>query len=799
MVTVKGLKKRYYGKEVLKEVSLSLPDTGLVCILGESGSGKTTLLNAIGGIDDFDGGSIDVNGTTFEKYNQAIIEPLRNEYFGYVFQGYYLLNDYTVEYNIKLGLLHYELSEEEKDARCDYVLDMLGIRKYKKKLVSRLSGGQKQRVSIARALVKSPKIILADEPTGNLDEENTIKTMMILKNIAKDCLVLLVTHEKRIAEYFADRIITVDHGEIVSDAPNRMKDYEMSDDRNIYLKEYKEQLVSNETANVHIYRAEAETSQPIDIKIVLRDGKIYLSCDSEQDVVITGAASGVEMVDGERPKLDITDIENFEYELKKPEHLKKAKLPFEEIFKMAVMNIRMLAKKQAYVMAVMIAAAVMLAITMARFINVVSFERDDVVKTDSHYVEGTFHNLSVFSTEEKLQILTYAWEELDGSAYGETFWTPQANLYLAGEGYLQFNNLMQRIQGFSYVDIKHLNADKLLYGRMPEKRNEVVADIKIINALEKSNGIVSAGYHSTEEYLGASLKTAISETKLIIVGICESNEPSIYSSQTVLFDFASAGYKVATLSELKKDRPGKYDDLVLQDNEILMREGITTLEAKEITIGDDKKHIYSVVGFVPDELSYDYVIADFMVYAIKDIMIYKDRIFQMYCDDPQAAASYFEQQNNKNFKITAEVLVDEEIAEYKANSTVKADIGYMITGIIVLISLIMMYFSVKAGAMARSEEITVYRLIGIARGCVLKTYALEMVIKTAFTSLPAILICSGVIRIISQIPSLQIKLLFPWYAVVTLIALCFAVNALIGILPVYGILSKPPARLALKE
>ena len=222
MIRVDNLQK-YYNKgrkneqHVLNDVSLELDRTGLVCILGESGSGKTTLLNTIGGLDTFSGGTITIEDTVVKKYDPKVMEPIRNDHFDYIFQNYYLLKDYSVAYNIKLALNRYELTEEEKEERVDYVLHMLGMEKFKKKQVSKLSGGQQQRVSIARALVKSPDVILADEPTGNLDEENTLRTMSILKNISKECLVLLVTHEKRIAKFFGDRIIEVCDGKIVRD------------------------------------------------------------------------------------------------------------------------------------------------------------------------------------------------------------------------------------------------------------------------------------------------------------------------------------------------------------------------------------------------------------------------------------------------------------------------------------------------------------------------------------------------------------------------------------------------------
>ena len=250
MIRINNLDKYYNkGKKseqcALNDVNLEFGNTGLVCILGESGSGKTTLLNAIGGLDDFSGGSIEINGTKLTGYSPKLTDAIRNEHFGYIFQNYYILKDYTVGYNVKLALNRYDLTEEEKNERVDYILDMLGILKYKKKVVSKLSGGQQQRVSIARALVKAPNIILADEPTGNLDEENTLKTMMILKNISKECLVIVVTHEKRIAKFFADRIIQVSDGKIVSDKVNNATAYERGDDSNIYLKEYEQEIIDD--------------------------------------------------------------------------------------------------------------------------------------------------------------------------------------------------------------------------------------------------------------------------------------------------------------------------------------------------------------------------------------------------------------------------------------------------------------------------------------------------------------------------------------------------------------------------
>ena len=224
MIKIEHLQKYFNrGKRselhVLNDITLELPQTGLVCILGESGSGKTTLLNTVGGLDVFQGGTLTVDETILKKYEPKKIEHLRCEKFGYIFQNYYLLQDYTVAYNVKLALSHYDLTDEEKDERVSYVLEQLGIGRYKKKLVSKLSGGQQQRVSIARALVKSPQIILADEPTGALDADTAEEIMQIFQEIhAQGKTVVIVTHDDKIAAK-TNRLIRLEKGTIVEDKP----------------------------------------------------------------------------------------------------------------------------------------------------------------------------------------------------------------------------------------------------------------------------------------------------------------------------------------------------------------------------------------------------------------------------------------------------------------------------------------------------------------------------------------------------------------------------------------------------
>ena len=221
MIKVTNLNK-YFNKNksneihVINNTTIEFPEKGIVTIFGESGCGKTTLLNVIGGLDDFHSGSIEIDDTILHKYSYRKVDKLRNEKIGYIFQNYLLLQNRTVYENLMLVLDMYNLSTKEKNDRIDYVLKAVGMLKYKKKNVSELSGGQQQRVSIARAIILSPSIILADEPIGNLDSKSGEEVMKLFKTINKEegITILQVTHSEEAAKY-GNRIIRLKDGKII--------------------------------------------------------------------------------------------------------------------------------------------------------------------------------------------------------------------------------------------------------------------------------------------------------------------------------------------------------------------------------------------------------------------------------------------------------------------------------------------------------------------------------------------------------------------------------------------------------
>lgn len=810
MIKVNNLNK-YYNKgrkneqHVLNNINLEFENTGLVCILGESGSGKTTLLNTIGGLDDFADGTLQINDTILKSYKQKLIEPVRNNHFGYIFQNYYLLKDYSVNYNVKIALNRYNLSEKEKDKRTKYILDMLGIGKYKNKPVSKLSGGQQQRVSIARALVKAPDIILADEPTGNLDEENTLRTMAILKKISKECLVLLVTHEKRIARFFGDRIIEIRDGKIIRDEKNTTSSYERSDDSNIYLKEFELDSIEDNYSKFNIYHKNNEAPPTINMNMVWKDGKLYIQNIMEYDIIFEGEENGVQILDTERPGLEMDEVENLQYDLTRLPSKGNAKLPFHEVWHIAMSNIHLMGKKQVFITIILITAAIMLSITTAKFTNMVSINKEKIVSTDSHYVKADFNNISVFNHKDQLQVLEFAWKYLDNNIYGSTFFSPDSRLYIMGDGFKQIEALRQPINNICYVSSEHLKETSLIYGTMPKKRNEAVIDLQVIKNLMASKGIVSSNYKTPADFIGATLKTSKYSLKLIVTGISDNHEPSLYCSQNILLEFPQKSYKIASLNELKAEDSENYSNIKLADNEILIREGLYNSlklnKNSKYTFGDDTKHIYNIAGTFSDGIGTDYVLSDRGCLNIRDIMIYEYKTCMIYTDNSRSAIEGLKGIKDASmgvFKINLTIPNKEEIKAYQKANKVDNKASSLITIVVVTISIIIVYFTIKSNAISRSEELTVYNLLGISKKSILKSYIIEITLLTSYTSLPAVIVTSGVIKFIGNIPSLGINMLFPWWSVLILLASIYIVHTIISIMPVYRILSKPPATLAVK-
>ncbi len=221
MLQIKNIHKEYRTgplvQKALDDVSLNLRDNEFVAILGPSGSGKTTLLNIIGGLDRYDSGDLIINGISTKKYKDRDWDSYRNHTIGFVFQSYNLIPHQTILANVELALTISGIGKKQRTQKAMEALKKVGLGEQVHKRPNQLSGGQMQRVAIARALVNDPDILLADEPTGALDSDTSVQVMDLLKEVARDRLVVMVTHNPELAQDYATRIVTVKDGHILSD------------------------------------------------------------------------------------------------------------------------------------------------------------------------------------------------------------------------------------------------------------------------------------------------------------------------------------------------------------------------------------------------------------------------------------------------------------------------------------------------------------------------------------------------------------------------------------------------------
>ena len=222
MLELKHIRKVYHVGDIdtvaLNDISVAFREKEFVAILGTSGSGKTTCLNIIGGLDRYDSGDLVIKGKKTKDFKETAWDAYRNNSIGFVFQSYNLIMHLSIVENVELGMTLSGVSKEEKHKRALEVLEQVGLKNHVHKKPNQLSGGQMQRVAIARALANDPEILLCDEPTGALDTATSVQIMDLIKEVAKDRLVIMVTHNPELAEQYADRIIRFQDGNIISDS-----------------------------------------------------------------------------------------------------------------------------------------------------------------------------------------------------------------------------------------------------------------------------------------------------------------------------------------------------------------------------------------------------------------------------------------------------------------------------------------------------------------------------------------------------------------------------------------------------
>ena len=812
MIQINKLHKYYNkGKEneihVVNDTSLSLPETGLVCILGESGSGKTTLLNVMGGLDDYASGSYVVQGKCLEAYSLEKMDRLRTEYFAYVFQNYYLLKDHTVDYNIRLVLNMYDISEEEKTKRIDYVLEAVDMLKYKKRLVSQLSGGQQQRIAIARALAKTPKVIFADEPTGNLDEVNTMRIMKLLKKVSQKCLVVMVTHETRLAEVFADRVIRVENGCVVSDTSSDVKStYESNDDSIIYLQEYTKKQADKDGVKLELYSSkEDDVSSPITIRVIQENGRFYVQAFSKTAPITLIQETGKkQVIDGKKPVITIDETEKFEFQLETLPCKQMPKLSWREISRVAVANLKCLGKRQALLITCFLAMAVLLVLTVSDILTLSSIDIRSIVGTDSRYISiETKKNGGYDLNQYNAYFKDFFEDYLETTDVNHVQYLYDTDLYFKYQGFEQIQDINAMITGYSIASIDEITEKDLILGRMPERPNEIVIDAWVLEMFLSNEPSIAHILPAVDDFLGKEITVDRKSWTLEIVGISETNNPNLYMDRCTRLSITSrVTDTVGSVSMLKNVFPDKYRDLELKDNEVLVSEAYYNhLKA----IGGSGDNVYligafslDVIGTYPDEFGMDCVISDGTYEEILRYLIIESKRFTAIAEDKERVLNYFNnlpEESSDRLQVFITDHYAEELAEYEEARAIKVDARMVITISIFVVSLLLLYFSMKSNVMRKMEDIMVYRMLGIKKSSILMIFAMESILLTLYTSVPVVFITSMLIKFIVSIPSLQLSLVYPWSAAFGIIAALLFLNVVTGVLPILQLVRKPPAQL----
>ena len=585
MLSVKNLVKIYQqGKDkknkvvALNNVSIEFPEKGFVFLLGKSGSGKSTLLNAIGGLDSFNSGEIIIKGKSSKDFSQSDFDSYRNTFIGFIFQEYNILENFTVQKNLALALeLQGKKATKEEINRLLEQVDMLD---YAKRKPNQLSGGQKQRVAIARALIKNPEIIMADEPTGALDSNTGKQVMETLKELSKEKLIIVVSHDRDFAETYGDRIIELKDGKIISDttkkevlATKTTSGLSVVDDKYIHIK--KGQKLTNE--DFEIIKKQIEDN--------LSDSDTIISLDEEANKVVKKVESITDEGNQEAfLNTEPGDIEKLEYNGKNLK-LIKSRLNFSDSFKMGASSLKNKVGKLFFTILLSF-----FAFTVFGIVDAFSCwnRADSVYETmqKSGNTNVAFKKEKNEGNYSSNRVLTIADINSINEEFPDYMIKPVAgaknylssNIDIEGYGSISTNNPLYTpaISGYVYFsedDIKKFGFD--LEGRLPNNDNEITISKHIFESIKKCKEEITS-------WQGLRINTGRFDDYKTVVGIVDDHTDiskytdmkenelmnnSYYIQQFFNYNFTNLAYvSESVFNEISSEGASVYYNVIIGDS-----------------------------------------------------------------------------------------------------------------------------------------------------------------------------------------------------------------------------------------
>ena len=831
MLTLQNVDKYFYRRKsnqihVINDTSLEFGETGLTALLGPSGCGKTTLLNVIGGLDKPDKGKIYVNGEKITGRTAHTVDKIRNLNIGYIFQNYNLINDMTVFDNVAMVLKMVGIKDKEEiREKVEYALELVGMYRYRKRYADMLSGGERQRVGIARAIVKNPAIIIADEPTGNLDSANTLEVMNIIKSISREKLVILVTHEENLANFYADRIIRLRDGKVISDEINQNAeglDYRI--ENRIYLKDIKDQRSFGD--GDHQIRVYNESGGKMDIDIVISRGNLFIqSRDPESRMEIVDENSSIELVDDHYRALTAEEAEARTFHADRFDA--SVPLRHSSIFNpwsMLASGFKTVGKYhilKKVLLAGFLISAMFITYAVSSIAGILDMPDQKFVEDDKTYVGVVQKKISVddFLNIESDPTVEYA---LPGDGH--------INMTMKFDEYWQTSWGQAMLSG-SLSASENLVEEDIICGRLPEDKYEVAVDALILERLKTGDSdIVQAGYKTPEELLGRHLILKNLD-EFTIVGITDKQSPCIYASESMFINMlANNGSEDDYWDDNEDEDYGTIEDYgdegVMPEDEsssaaapdasnlldfglyagqLTLTEGSSRPDndyevlvdndyAKTMKMGTEIKtkvngHKLRVVGYYTSETVKGKFFVNNNMIKYRLILGQENMTVKAAGDKEDTVEAI------KGYGFKSRDLYQYQKSQYRKSQLSMVRAFLLVGGIIIIISLIEVFLMMRASFLSRIKEVGTLRAIGVKKSDIRRMFTGEIVAITTIASIPGWLLMNYVIYKLHNISYLADMFICTPQTVIVSLALIFGFNLLFGLLPVFHTLIKRPAEI----
>ena len=788
---------------IINNTSLEFEEKGLVALLGTSGSGKTTLLNAIGGLDKVNRGKIYINGKKITRKRAYTVDKIRNLNIGYIFQDYKLIDNLSVFENVAMALRMIGIKDKkEVEKRVNYVLESVNMYRYRNRPAKMLSGGERQRVSIARAIVKNPNIVIADEPTGNLDSKNSLEIMNIIKAISKDKLVILVTHEVELAKFYASRIIELQDGKIVKDYKNDADenlDYRL--ENKIYLKDFKNiDKIENSNLNVDVY---SENKEKIDIKVIVKNGNIYIKSENMK-IEVVDENSAVELIDDHYKKIDKSIYEENTYNLDKiiDKKIKPRYSSIYGIFKSIISGFKKIANYSILKKILLIgffASAMFIMYSISNIAGTTNIKDTDFITRNKNYLQVDMAKISVddFIKYEAL-------EEIDYILPGDSL----VSFKIKFDDYYQTSRYELELSG-SLTSLDTIIKEDITKGRMPENEYEIVLDKMVVDSMMSSGSMAShMGIKSEDEILNK--KVSVDNMKeFTIVGFVNKESPSIYANKSIFINLLNNSKKseygmgmfVSSTEQTSEDAVYDYN-LYLDD--ITLVKGRMPTNDYEVIVNYSKRYDMKlnktiktkvngnelkVVGYYESKTDKQHYLVSNN--TVKYNVINNKEGLMIYPKDEIKVIDKFRYEYNLNIVNKYETDKQNYIKEQKESMIS----SIIFAGVILVISLVEIYLMVRSSFLSRIKEVGVLRAIGVKKTDIYRMFLGEILAITTCAGMPGIILMTYILKAISQVPYISRMYVVNGLTIGISVLIVYAFNIIVGLMPLFKVLRKTPANI----